>query len=183
MEKGDRSSGGPKSREEEKPRGAGEGEHEGYLCVLSSSSSSGVRIGGARRDGAAWGLEKGRLRVPLPNHMVTRVLANVAALIPRGRAVHVVIWPTWQTDGRLSHRRIQGRHDVWGPDCLLHMSGWPARLPASRCDGGPGAAPVAISSSGASGRRAPRSETTAWRRWRSWTEGAARGGCEGKKEK
>jgi len=49
--------------------------------------------------------------------------ATVAA---RG-AAHVVNWPH-RAGAEARPRSHQGRHDGWGPDSLVHMSGWPARV-------------------------------------------------------
>jgi hypothetical protein len=109
--KGDRSSSDPESREEEKPRDGGEGERGG--------TSACVDLVELRR--SHWGCAKRR-----------RCLGSTKGLSPSPAAQSYgdacrrhrgspdparCMWSSGPPDRRrLSHRRIQSRHDVWGPD-------------------------------------------------------------------
>jgi hypothetical protein len=151
------------SREREE-RGA-----ERYLCVRLPRAPAFEMVGGAcegkRRRSP--GVEKGCLRVPLPNGSAPRVGTTVAAL---SLAPHVVIWPH-RAGAEARPRSHQGRHDVGGD-----RTAW------STCQGGPHAScdglpawwwargALVISSSGPP---APRSDSLDALDRR---EGAARGG-------
>lgn len=100
----------------------------------------------------------------------------------------MVIWPHL-ADGEAEPRRVRFKAVTTcgdRQDSLLHMSGWPARLPAAVMVG---PVPSVISSSGAAlpgpGLRppGPRGGTTAWRSWTETEERAARRGAGGEKEK
>ena len=146
--KGDRSNSDPKSREEEKPRDGGEGER-GVPLRASCSSSSGVRIGGARRDSAAWGLEKGWSPSP-----ATQSYGDACRRHRGSPSPARCMWSSGPPGRRSGGGAIDEFKAVTTcgdrtacSTCQGGPHAEPACLPACRCDGGPGAALV-ISSSG-----------------------------------